>query len=109
MVATALIMLVCQLPTWWFACPVALIMCREIGVSALREWMAGKSQYRNTFSLIIYSSFLFYYPITFLIYTIYRERAEKQCASGIVRQNKNNHTNDINSNASRSLSWRIRF
>ena len=42
MVATALIMLVCQLPTWWFACPVALIMCREIGVSALREWMAGK-------------------------------------------------------------------
>ena len=41
MVATALIMLVCQLPTWWFACPVALIMCREIGVSALREWMAG--------------------------------------------------------------------
>jgi CDP-diacylglycerol--glycerol-3-phosphate 3-phosphatidyltransferase len=40
MVATALIMLVCQLPTWWFACPVALIMCREIGVSALREWMA---------------------------------------------------------------------
>lgn len=42
MVATALVMLVCQLPTWWFACPVALIMCREIGVSALREWMAGE-------------------------------------------------------------------
>ena len=41
MVATALIMLVCQLPTWWFAIPVAVIMCREIGVSALREWMAG--------------------------------------------------------------------
>jgi CDP-diacylglycerol---glycerol-3-phosphate 3-phosphatidyltransferase len=44
MVATALVMLVCQLPTWWFACPVALIMCREIGVSALREWMAGEKQ-----------------------------------------------------------------
>ncbi len=44
MVATALIMLVCQLPTWWFACPVAVIMCREIGVSALREWMAERGQ-----------------------------------------------------------------
>ena len=44
MVATALIMLVCQLPTWWFACPVAVIMCREIGVSALREWMATKQE-----------------------------------------------------------------
>lgn len=45
MVATALIMLVCQLPTWWFAIPVAIIMCREIGVSALREWMAGTGNY----------------------------------------------------------------
>ena len=44
MVATALIMLVCQLPTWWFACPVAIIMCREIGVSALREWMAERGE-----------------------------------------------------------------
>jgi len=42
MVATALIMLVCQLPTWWFACPVAVVLCREIGVSALREWMAER-------------------------------------------------------------------
>jgi CDP-diacylglycerol---glycerol-3-phosphate 3-phosphatidyltransferase len=44
MVATALIMLVCQLPTWWFACPVAVIISREIGVSALREWMAEQGQ-----------------------------------------------------------------
>ena len=40
MVTAALVMLVCQLPVWWFACPVAIILCREIGISALREWMA---------------------------------------------------------------------
>ncbi len=44
MVAAALILLVCQLPVWWFACPVVIIMCREIAVSALREWMAEKGQ-----------------------------------------------------------------
>ena len=44
MVAAALILLVCQLPVWWFACPVVLIMCREIAVSALREWMAEKGK-----------------------------------------------------------------
>lgn len=44
MVATAMIFLVCQLPTWWFATPVALIMCRELGVSALREWMAERGK-----------------------------------------------------------------
>ena len=44
MVATALVLLVCQLPTWWFATPVALIMCRELGVSALREWMAERGK-----------------------------------------------------------------
>lgn len=27
---------------WWFAIPVALALCREIGVSALREWMSSK-------------------------------------------------------------------
>lgn len=44
MVAMALILLVCQLPVWWFAVPVALTICREIGVSALREWMAERGQ-----------------------------------------------------------------
>jgi CDP-diacylglycerol---glycerol-3-phosphate 3-phosphatidyltransferase len=44
MVATALVFLVCQLPAWWFAMPVALILCRELGVSALREWMAERGQ-----------------------------------------------------------------
>ena len=44
MVGTALVFLVCQIPTWWFALPVALIMSREIAVSALREWMAEQGQ-----------------------------------------------------------------
>jgi CDP-diacylglycerol---glycerol-3-phosphate 3-phosphatidyltransferase len=47
MVSTALIYLVMQLPTWWFATPVAIIICREIGISALREWMAER-QKRNS-------------------------------------------------------------
>jgi len=40
----ALTLLVCQLPVWWFAIPVALTVCREIGVSALREWMAERGR-----------------------------------------------------------------
>ena len=44
MVGTALVFLVCQIPTWWFALPVALIINREIAVSALREWMAEQGQ-----------------------------------------------------------------
>jgi len=44
MVGTALVFLVCQIPTWWFALPVSLILCREIAVSALREWMAEQRQ-----------------------------------------------------------------
>ena len=31
MVAAALILLVCQLPVWWFAMPVLIILSREIG------------------------------------------------------------------------------
>lgn len=44
MVATAMVMLTNQIPTWWFTTPVSLILCREIGVSALREWMAEQGQ-----------------------------------------------------------------
>lgn len=42
MVSTAMIFLVAEIPMWWFTCPVALIICREIAVSALREWMAER-------------------------------------------------------------------
>lgn len=44
MVSSALVFLVCQIPTWWFALPVALILNREIAVSALREWMAERGE-----------------------------------------------------------------
>lgn len=44
MIATVLMLLVCQMPVWWFAGPVALVINREIAVSALRAWMAEKNE-----------------------------------------------------------------
>ncbi|MBI5451497.1 MAG: CDP-diacylglycerol--glycerol-3-phosphate 3-phosphatidyltransferase [Gammaproteobacteria bacterium] len=45
MVAVALVLIVKDMPTVWTAVPAAVIIGREITVSALREWMAelGKS------------------------------------------------------------------
>lgn len=40
MVATALILLISQYPTPWIVVPGIVIVCREILISALREWMA---------------------------------------------------------------------
>jgi CDP-diacylglycerol--glycerol-3-phosphate 3-phosphatidyltransferase len=40
MVATALVLLVQAAPTFWMAVPAAVIIGREITISALREWMA---------------------------------------------------------------------
>ncbi|MFZ5594390.1 MAG: CDP-diacylglycerol--glycerol-3-phosphate 3-phosphatidyltransferase [Pseudomonadota bacterium] len=40
MVAMALVLLVQSDSTPWLAIPAAIIVCREIAVSALREWMA---------------------------------------------------------------------
>jgi CDP-diacylglycerol--glycerol-3-phosphate 3-phosphatidyltransferase len=47
MVTTILILLQSKISTWWFTSGVALTICREIAVSALREWMAEK-QLRNS-------------------------------------------------------------
>jgi CDP-diacylglycerol--glycerol-3-phosphate 3-phosphatidyltransferase len=44
MVVSALVLLVCQVPAWWFALPVSIIVSREIAVSALREWMAEQGK-----------------------------------------------------------------
>lgn len=44
MVAMALVLLVQAEPTPWLAIPAAIIICREIAVSALREWMAELGQ-----------------------------------------------------------------
>jgi CDP-diacylglycerol--glycerol-3-phosphate 3-phosphatidyltransferase len=40
-VAVALMMLVQAIPHWWFVIPAAVIVGREIAISALREWMAA--------------------------------------------------------------------
>jgi CDP-diacylglycerol--glycerol-3-phosphate 3-phosphatidyltransferase len=40
MVAVALVLLVQDNPSLWFAVPAAVIIGREIAISALREWMA---------------------------------------------------------------------
>lgn len=47
MVATALILLSSRFATSLYTVPVSLILCREIGVSALRERMAEKGQRDN--------------------------------------------------------------
>lgn len=39
-VATALVLVVQQDPRWWLAVAVAIVIGREITISALREWMA---------------------------------------------------------------------
>ena len=44
MIATALILLVTLYPYPWVAIPSIIIVCREIIVSALREWMAELGQ-----------------------------------------------------------------
>lgn len=44
MVASAMILLTSLYPTLYFVVPVALILCREIAVSALREWMAERGE-----------------------------------------------------------------
>ncbi len=45
MVVVALVLLVNRYPHVWFVLPTILIICREIVVSALREWMAELGNY----------------------------------------------------------------
>ncbi len=44
MVTVALVLLVQAHPFWWMALPAIIIICREIAISALREWMAELGQ-----------------------------------------------------------------
>jgi CDP-diacylglycerol--glycerol-3-phosphate 3-phosphatidyltransferase len=44
LVVVALVLLVANYPSVWFVLPVAIIIAREIFVSALREWMANCNQ-----------------------------------------------------------------
>lgn len=40
MVAVSISILIERIDAWWFTIPAAIILCREILISALREWMA---------------------------------------------------------------------
>ena len=44
MVAIALVLLAERYGAWWFTLPAVVIICREIVISALREWMAETGQ-----------------------------------------------------------------
>jgi CDP-diacylglycerol--glycerol-3-phosphate 3-phosphatidyltransferase len=44
LIATAMILLSILYPTIFYVIPVAIILCREIAVSALREWMAERGK-----------------------------------------------------------------
>lgn len=70
LVAVVLVMITCELNSLWLVLPSCIIVCREILVSALREWMAqvGNSQkvkvcyigkVKTTFQLISLSALLF--------------------------------------------------
>ena len=47
MVAVALVLLVQAMPQVWVALPAAIIIGREIAISALREWMARIGEHRR--------------------------------------------------------------
>ena len=42
MVSTAMILLCSAYPSFLYTVPIALILCREIAISALREWMGTR-------------------------------------------------------------------
>lgn len=56
MVAVVLILLVQRDPSVWLSLPAAIIVCREITVSALREWMAELGA-RSSVAVSIYGKF----------------------------------------------------
>jgi CDP-diacylglycerol--glycerol-3-phosphate 3-phosphatidyltransferase len=82
MVATALILLVQQHPYWYFALAAAVIVGREIAISALREWMAAlgesgvikvtwwgkiKTIFQMTaISFLLYRDDLWFLPVTLI-------------------------------------------
>ncbi len=70
MVAVALVLLVQSHPTAWLAVPAAVIIGREIAVSALREWMAelGERAYVAVSSLGKYKTMAQMIAIVLLLY-----------------------------------------
>jgi len=76
MVATALVLQVDLMDAWWFTIIAAIIICREITISALREWMAeiGKraniavhwiGKVKTVFQMIAIGALFFYQTYSF--------------------------------------------
>ena len=74
MVSAALILILCDDPSVWLAIPVAIIIGREIVISALREWMAelGKratvavsllGKIKTTFQMLAIAFLLYQQPL----------------------------------------------
>lgn len=72
MVAVALVLLVQQHPTIWLALPAAVIIGREITISALREWMAELGA-RSKVAVSIYGKFKTIAQMTALILLIFHD------------------------------------
>ena len=72
MVVVVLVLLVQQHPTIWLALPAAVIIGREIAVSALREWMAELGA-RSKVAVSVYGKFKTIAQMVALILLIFRE------------------------------------
>ena len=72
MVAVALVLLVQSEPTIWMAIPAAIIVGREIAISALREWMAELGK-RATIAVSIIGKFKTTAQMVAVILLLYRQ------------------------------------
>lgn len=72
MVAVALVLLVQSEPSVWMAIPAAIIIGREIAISALREWMAELGK-RATIAVSIIGKFKTTAQMVAVILLLYRE------------------------------------
>lgn len=72
MIAVALVLLVQMHPTPWLAIPAAIIIGREIAISALREWMAELGQ-RTSVAVSVIGKFKTLSQMLALLFLLYRE------------------------------------
>ncbi len=72
MVAVALILLVQANPNAWMVVPAAIIIGREITVSALREWMAGAGE-REQVAVSVIGKFKTIAQMVAILFMLFRE------------------------------------
>ena len=70
MVAVALVLLVQADPEVWVALPAAIIIGREIAISALREWMARLGEHRRV-AVVMLGRFKTFYQLTAITLMLY--------------------------------------